>query len=159
MNAWTFTLNHFFLSSPLSLSFFPFFFLLPFLLMSQLFSQTHFMVLLDLKDYWPSKVQWLGIRRSKFSPFLYLIKKCVVIPPAEVKVIRATQLFAQAQEWHREGAREEKEGIFEGKPSQKFWPLSGRRWKLVFMGNFPIDYNFLSSNRVPGKIFILVFML
>ena len=45
--------------------------LIPSLLMPQCFFEIrgHFMVLLDLTDYWPFKVQWFGVRKSKFSPF------------------------------------------------------------------------------------------
>lgn len=39
---------------------------------------------------------------------------CVVISPAEVKVIRSTQMSAQAEGPWAYGAREEEEGTFEG---------------------------------------------
>lgn len=147
-----------FTSLPFFLLLFPFWlFFIPSPFMPQCSSETrgHFMVLLVLTDDWPSKAQWFGIRRSKFFPFLHVLKKRVVVSPAEVKVISGRlRCLHRAQEWGGEGARQEEEGTFGGAESKSphmFWLPSGKKWNPVFRGNIAIVDNSLSSSRCQDK--------
>lgn len=160
--------HYLFLSSPLSLSSsspFPNFFLfLPHSCLSASKTRGHFTVLLVLTDYWLSKVQWFGIRRCKFFPFLYPLKERVVISPAEVKVVSGNSHVCTGTRVRGRGGKTEgrERGLLEilRAPPNTFWLPCGKKWNRAFQRQlFSIDDPCLLSSRYQEKKkFLLIFI-